>query len=129
MKEITAKIGGVEYPLYYNGYAMYALRDVIGEAKIYDVLTDDSAEGFETLCEIAAVLVEQGELNRRCMGLDKSRIPSAAVLRVTMRPAELLEVRKAVMNAVLDGMRTEEDEDADIDLGLQEIESKRKKKG
>ena len=84
MKEVTVRVAGQEIPLYYNGYAMYAVRDLLGEEKIYDVLAQDTPEAFEKTCEIASILATQGELYRRYIGMDKGRILSAQVLRIAL---------------------------------------------
>lgn len=128
MKEITVKVAGMEIPLYYNGYAMYAVRDALGEEKIYDVLAQDTPEAFEKLCQVASILATQGELYRRYLGMDKGRILSAQVLRLILRPADAVVLRRAVLDAFVAGMQTEEAEDADIDVGLQALDAEKSKK-
>lgn len=128
MKEVTVRVAGQEIPLYYNGYAMYAVRDLLGEEKIYDVLAQDTPEAFEKTCEIASILATQGELYRRYIGMDKGRILSAQVLRLILRPVDMVALRKAIMDAFVAGMQAEQPEDADVDLGLQELDAKKSKK-
>lgn len=128
MKEVTVRVAGQEIPLYYNGYAMYAVRDLLGEEKIYDVLAQDTPEAFEKTCEIASILATQGELYRRYIGMDKGRILSAQVLRLILRPADMVALRKAIMDAFVAGMQAEQPEDADVDIGLQELDAKKSKK-
>ncbi len=128
MKEINVRICGAEYPLYYNGYAMYAVKEIIGDEKIYEVLAQDTPEAFDKTCEIAAVLSTQGELYRRYLGMDKGRILSAQVLRLILRPADMVTLRKAIMDAFVAGMQVERPEDADIDIGLQELDALKSKK-
>lgn len=128
MKEVTVRVAGQEIPLYYNGYAMYAVRDLLGEEKIYDVLAQDTPEAFEKTCEIASILATQGELYRRYIGMDKGRILSAQVLRLILRPVDMVALRKAIMDAFVAGMQAEQPEDADVDIGLQELDAKKSKK-
>ena len=128
MKEVTVKIGGVEFPLYYNGYAMYAVRDVIGDEKIYDVLTQDTPDGYDKLCRIAAILAQQGEMYRRYLGMDRGRLLTAQALQLILRPADVMALRQAVMDAFVAGMQVEQPEDADVDLGLQELDAQKRKK-
>lgn len=128
MREITINIAGQDFYLLYNGAAMYALRDKFGDAKIYEVISHNNYESFSALCDILAEMITQGELFRRWNGYDKGKIVTGATLRVILRPIDIPIAQQAVLDAFVEGMRNETPEDEDIDLGLQEIESKKGKK-
>lgn len=128
MKEITINIAGTDFYLFYNGAAMYELRDKFGTENVFEVIKHNNYESFSALCDVLAVMIEQGELFRRWHGYDKGRIVTSATLRVLLRPVDIPEVHQAVMAAIMEGMRNETPEDEDIDLGLQELEAKNGKK-
>ena len=118
MKEITINIAGTDFYLLYNGAAMYELRDKFGTENVFEVIKHNNYESFSALCDVLAVMIEQGELFRRWHGYDKGRIVTSATLRVLLRPVDIPEVHQAVMAAIMEGMRNETPEDEDIDLGL-----------
>lgn len=130
MKEITISICGQEFCLFYNGAAMYALRDKYGAdlKKLFELMDQGNAESYFVLCDTLAELITQGELYRRWLGYDKGKIVTASTLQIILRPVDIPLARQAVLDAIVEGMRNETPEDEDIDLGLQELEAKNGKK-
>ena len=128
MKEITINIAGTDFYLFYNGAAMYELRDKLGTENVFDAIKHNNHESFGALCDVLAVLIEQGELFRRWHGYDKGKILTSSTLRVLIRPVDIPAIHLAIRDAIMEGMRNETPEDEDIDLGLQELEAKNVKK-
>lgn len=113
------------YYLIYNAAAMFAIN---AEEGMFEKIGDTGAEGFDAACHIAAIMAQQGELVRRYEGYDKGRIPDADLFRLTATPKEALEIKKAIIMAVQRGIGQEVESDKDVDLGLERLAAKNKKK-
>ena len=125
MAQIT--INGQKYQLLFNGAAMFALHDICGETSLTDAIRAEGAEAFEVIARIGAELAKQGELLRRFMGEDKRPILTAEEILATTTPIGAMHLRTAIMAAVVEGYkRSTAQENGDIDLGLLELNSKKK---
>lgn len=130
MKTVEFSYGGKRLNLYFNGAAMFAISAMgderpEGSSKIEDEMQEVTPQGFATLCNVAAILAEQGELCRRYLQYPHSRIPTAEELLQLLTPIQMLGLRTAVIKAInLGYTQTESQEDDDIDTGLAELEKK-----
>jgi hypothetical protein len=116
--------GGKSYYLFYNGYAYFELQTLLGEAQLTDAVMSG---GFGQLCDIAAVLAEQGELYRRALGYDRGEMLDANKLKVLATPNEGVTLRSAIIEAINDGLHRDKaaKEEDDVDLGLEELNKKK----
>lgn len=117
---VSIKIGESRYPLRFTLAAMDGIEEAtgktIGELNLRVKNKADRAE----LMEVLAVLMREG-------AEAGAETPTAEELREMMTPGELLASLKQVSDAISEGMRmeTEEDEeDAEVDVVLEEIEKK-----
>ena len=125
MQEIKAKVCGQTYHLLFNGYAMYAGMEAFGDRSLAEVIQENSMQGFMDLCKVFCLLGEQGELARRYEGYDPGKLPDEEELRLHAAPFDILAMRQACIEAVTAGFRREV-EAAETDLGLAELQKKRK---
>lgn len=125
MRYTPYRFGRQEYPLIFNGAAMFDTQELTDDSIIERVSKPDR-EGFELLCKTAAILSEQAELCRRCEGHTPEKPLDAARLMQMAMPTDILDMRAAVIDAIARGYRRElQNEDDEIDLGLMEIQKKR----
>lgn len=89
-------------------------------------LLENTLEGKRTLCKAATILAEQGELCRRYLQYDPQRIPTEEDLQLLLTPMDILALRTTVMAAINDGYSGKTQEQGDVDLGLLELEKKKK---
>ena len=133
MKHIDFTFEGVTYALSFTAEALFTIYDKYG-------ITDDllettacmepTAEGFKSLCWIAALMATQGELQRRYAGEDPQPMLALEALRTGLTPPDCLRLRQAVRDAFAQGFeRTVEDPGAEkeINLVLAEREAAEKK--
>lgn len=139
MKYIETEVNGKPLFLMYNGAAMFDLQErytheVEGECgeiheepqNITEVIEQGGKKGFEALCDVAAVLAEQGELYRRFMGYDRAEIMTAKEIAVLATPEDILNLRLAVIKAVILGLKREvDDPNEERDLVLEELNKKK----
>lgn len=126
MKPVQITLGGAECWLLYNIDA-YLTLNAKYENVVEKINEGASAESVERLADCVAVMAEQGELLRRSLGYDKQRIVSADIVRATITPRRFIELRDAVMRAMVQGLAYDKDDDedsGDIDLTLLELEKK-----
>lgn len=119
------EIKGREYWFYYNAAAMFELM------KHGDAVTQMSgteASSLEAACIVAQILGEQGELMRRHLGHDRGDMPDATELQLIATPRDLLRLKDALVREIKIGLEVEVEPEEDIDLGLQKLAQKNKKK-
>lgn len=130
MKAVKFSVAGRTVYLAYNGNAMFKVRDEFGgTSELMERTMMDTQEGWRDTCRAAAILIEQGELIRRHMGYTPERIPDEKALMCLLSPQELVELKKAIPTAISLGFGrevTEQDGDEVIDLGLAEINEKKR---
>ena len=126
MRYVKVKIAGREIYLLFNGAAMFELKTALGEKSIFKAIKSTNPNHFENLCKVAAVMGEQGELYRRFMGHDKQPITTFDELKIIISPADTIDIMNAILQAVTLGYtRDTEDEEAEVDLGLAELNKKK----
>lgn len=121
-------IGGKEYPLAYTVQAMMEVKRILtseeGEEKeLTEAVFDESSGAYPTFCQILSAIQNAGELYRRYAGHEKGPVLTKEQVQAVLLPWELVEAKKAVMEAVLAGLQREEPEE-EVDEGLAELEKK-----
>lgn len=102
MKAAKMTVAGVTYYLVFDGEAMFMLRDIYGGTQLaLEAIEPDTREGFAATCAIAALLAERGELLRRRLGYDSGAIPEKDDFLLAVRPFEIVELKRAIMTAML----------------------------
>lgn len=129
MKAVKVDVGGEEYYLLFNGAAMFEVDERFdSSAKLLDLLNQNSRSMFDALCWVVALLAEQGELVRRCMGYDPGEMLAEETIRALATPTDIMELRRAVVNAIMLGYGREEGDGGEVDLGLAELNQKKRKR-
>ena len=111
------------HKLLYNAAAHFNASDKY----VGGLLTETSKGGIEGLTAICWALAEmsaQAEAMNKYMKHDTQEPLKADALMVTMRPREIVEARQAILDAVIHGLATEEDENKEVDLVLAELQKK-----
>lgn len=118
-------LAGKPYRLLFNGAAMFASQELLGERNLVEALTAPGTEGFDLLCKLTVLMAEQGELMRRYEGHKKSPMLKEEDLRLLAGPYDIIQIRNAALDAVAAGYRRDvQDEDEDVDVILQRLEKK-----
>ena len=117
------EFAGKLYYLSFNGAAMHMASD-LGVQDLTEPITNKGREYFSTLCKIAAIMIEQGELVRRYMGYDPGNVIDASTLEIAITPYTDITLRNAMMQAVVDGYSSEIRQTDEVDLGLLELQKK-----
>lgn len=126
MNDVAVCFQGREYHLLFNGNAMFAEKELFGkQGGIAQAISQDGVEGVRQLAEAFCLLAGQGELARRYEGHETQPVPNPEAVAVHALPVDLPAMRGAVMRAILKGYGREIEED-EIDLGLAEVQKKRK---
>lgn len=133
MKHIESTISGETYALSCTANAVFTIyekfgycMDIIGTLHI----ADNTPEGFANACWLYALFAHEGEMQRRLMGEDHRKIPLAADLLAFAKPADALEIKRAVCESIKQGFARSvvPEEDEEIDLVLAEREEVEKKR-
>lgn len=132
MRSVPFDFNGQTYDLAFTADAMIRCMekfdgavDVIGASKC----GENTLEGLSNACWLGALFASQGELQRRYRGEDPRPMLSAQELRLHASPVELLELRRALSEAVALGLRRSVTEDAEeeVDAVLAERSAAEKK--
>lgn len=135
MKHIDFEFNGKTYALSFTAEALFTVYDKFGICD--DILAathilEPTAEGWKNCCWMAALMAEQGELQRRHMGYTPQQMVTMEDLRLGFMAADSIRLRMAVRDALEQGFRREitpeEDQQQEIDLVLLEREENEKKK-
>lgn len=128
MKTAKVTVADVEYYLVFDGEAMFTIRDIYGGTQLMlEKLEQDTRESFLETCSAAAILAERGELLRRRLGYAPGKIPEKDDFVLMVRPFEIVNLKRAIMNAVTLGYGREVTSpgDDEIDEGLAELNQKK----
>lgn len=129
MKAVKINFSGREYFLLFNGAAMLEIDERFGSSvELFELLNQSGRPMFDALCGAAALLAEQGELVRRCMGYDPEEVLSEEKVKTLATPADIMELKRSVVNAIMLGYGREEGTDGEVDLGLAELNQKKRKR-
>ena len=123
---ITAVINGVERPLNYSVEVMFKVNEKFGGVnKALDALENDTRESVKNVRWFAVELANDGELCRREAGYDRRDMLKLEDISMRMRPLEYIQLKDAVVEAILAGYRQETESEEEIDLGLAELNEKK----
>ena len=139
---IKLKLMGRELHLYFSAAASFAL-DALEDAwnaghlegsTLSEILGGTGAESGEALAQAAGILSEAGAAAREYIGLprgDAMNGDDVARMLPLLTPKDLLELRRAVTEALAEGYRAggEEAAEQEVDLGLLEIERRERAEG
>ena len=126
MKAVKAHLKDTELTLVFNGAAMFDIEEAFGSStEMIDRINLKGKVGLENLSKAIGILAEQGELVRRYYGYDSQEIPKENMIKVMIGPADIPELRYAVVNAVTIGYGREITDEEETDLGLIELSQKK----
>ena len=129
---VKTNIAGLERYLHYSMDVLFDVRDKYGSLdSLLDIIEKDDREAFEALTWITVRMANDGELCRRMQGYDHNEILKDEDVNTLMSPYEYMALKNAVATAVHYGYQREipDDEQKEIDLGLQELEEKNRPAG
>lgn len=84
----------------------------------------ENTDGLKALCWAVAELSTRGELVRRMQGYEKNELWTAGEIEAVITPYQMIQAKGMVIQAVLHGMRAPENEHAEVDEVLAELEKK-----
>lgn len=124
-KTVSAMFGGKEYLLAYNAWAMFQIQDLSPEKGVMEVLAAQGREGFSLFCKAAALMSEAAEGIGRYEGREAQETLKSEQVMNLARPVDILELRRAMLEAIARGYGREVNEEAEeVDLGLAELQKK-----
>ena len=116
--------------LMYNAAAMFEVTDIVGGTdKLDSVLLSQTPEAVDKLFDIFLCLVQNGNAARKYIGYDCDELPGKEAVAALTTVDDIARMRDAVMNAIIAGVGREvkSDEDVEVDLGLEELNVKKKR--
>ncbi len=124
-KTVSVMFRGKKYFLAYNAWAMFQIQDLSPEKGVMEILAAQGKEGFSLFCKAAALMSEAAEGISRYEGRDGQEALKSEQVMNLARPVDLLELRRAMLEAVAHGYGREMNEEAEeVDLGLAELQKK-----
>lgn len=100
------------------------LQAKIDQKDFVAMLFTKSAEGFDALCWAIVELSTQAELQNRYMGRDPREMLHMERVRVELKPTQVAEARAMIMNAIVKGISPAENENAEVDEVLEQLQKK-----
>lgn len=134
MKHIDYEFNGRTLALSFTADALFQVYDRFGVCD--DILEashclEPTSEGWINCCWLAALMAEQGELQRRYMGKDPSPMVTLEQLRTGIMAADSIRLRTAVREALIQGfhmeLSAEEEQQEEVNEVLMEREKSEKK--
>lgn len=120
---------GGTYFLHFNGLALFDTYKKFGnDIAIGDLIDGSDAEHYRNLIWMLCETAQQGELYRRMLGYDNGQVLQFQQTLSAVTPAEILDIKLAVMEAVNEGFRRETKDEGDDDPYLLEFERENSKK-
>ena len=124
-KTVSVTYGGKEYFLAYNAWAMFQIQDLSPEKGVMEVLAAQGGEGFSLFCKAAELMSEAAEGICRYEGRETGEPLKSEQIANMARPVDVLELRRAMLEAVAHGYGREmREEEEGIDVGLAELQKK-----
>lgn len=113
-----------DYVFRYSAAAHLAASEKYPDGMVNEI-TQKTVAGFDALCWAIVELTTQGELYRRHMGLDAHEILTVERVQAELMPYQLPEAQKLIMDATIKGLSMPTDENAEVDVVLQELQKKK----
>lgn len=125
---IEYKLGNKTLYLALTGDGYFDIQELVDDVgELFGTLSKNTREAYRLTCSCAAILAKGGELQRRAIGMDSEPIPTEGEIRIMCKPVQIVELRTAVLQAVLEGMRREvKGEETPRDMVLEELEGRKK---
>jgi hypothetical protein len=114
----------------YNAAAMFEVMEIAGGTdKLDGILLTKTPEAVDKLFDIFLCLAKNGNAARKYIGYDCDELPGKEAVAALTTVDDIARMRDAVMNAIMTGVGREikNDEDVEIDLGLEELNVKKKR--
>ena len=113
-----------EYYLLFNANIHFAIEDKYENKSVTDILNEKGQLGLYNICWLLEKLNTQAELLRAYEGYEKNQTLKSGELILMLKPFEIIEAKKAIMEAVIEGYKQDEESNEEIDLGLLELQKK-----
>lgn len=128
-KCVKYKFCSRELWLMYNGAAMFDIYDLYPNLEeMFGAVMVNTRESTDKLLDVFLILAENGEAARKYIGYDTDKLPEKAELYALSAADDIARMREAVADAISAGLGREiANENEEIDLGLQELEAKKKR--
>ena len=119
----TIKAGGRTYTLYFTLAAMDEIEEALGEPATFDKnQIEEIMSDRRKFMQVFITFANQGEIAQGHEG----DLTVKSISR-TIRPGDLIKLQKAVIDEIVIGARMEteaDDDDAEVDVVLEEIKKK-----
>ena len=134
---IKTKFNGREICLFMNGWAMFELDEIKvawndGHVETVDrisgtgeLLSKLDAERLPILAQTAEILQRAANSANRALGLDGFEVVPADQILALAKPKDLPALQNAVMQAIIDGFKTDAEHDEVVDVFM--VENMKKK--
>lgn len=129
-KMVKAVINGTERDLNYSIEVMFDANEKFGSIKnALEIMDKDNKEAFEAVKWFAIHMANDAELARRDEGYDNNEMLNDDSITPHMKVYEFADLKQKVCDAIVIGYGREIDdaEKKEVDLGLQELNSKKTK--
>lgn len=107
----------------YNAAAHLEAQKRYPEGLVQEIVKED-ADGLKALCYAISELSTRGELVRRMQGFEKAELWAEDEVAAVITPFQMMQAKGLVLQAIMHGMKPPEDEHAEVDEVLAEIEKK-----
>lgn len=126
-KMIPVVIAGRERLLNYSIEVMFDVNEKFGSVNtLLDLMQQNTRDGFEATKWLVLRMANDGELCRRAEGYDAVPMLTNDDIPTRIRPIDFAELVAAATDAVRLGYQREnQDEDQEIDIGLEELNAKK----
>lgn len=126
-KMIPVVIAGRERLLNYSIEVMFDVNEKFGSVNtLLDLMQQNTRDGFEATKWLVLRMANDGELCRRAEGYDAVPMLTNDDISTRIRPIDFAELVEAATDAVRLGYQREnQDEDQEVDIGLEELNAKK----
>ncbi|MCI8506903.1 MAG: hypothetical protein HFI67_12045 [Lachnospiraceae bacterium] len=123
-KTVPVAFGKKQYHLAYNAWAMFRIQDLSEEKEVMEILAARGIGDFSLFCKAAGIMSEAAERIRRYEGEREQDTLAEEEIFNTAQPIDILELKRAMLEAVAYGYGRELGGEEEIDLGLAELQKK-----
>lgn len=126
-KMIPVVIAGRERLLNYSIEVMFDVNEKFGSVNtLFDLMQQNTRDGFEATKWLVLRMANDGELCRRAEGYDAAPMLTNDDISARIRPVDFADLVAAATDAVRLGYQREnQDEDQEVDIGLEELNAKK----
>ena len=124
MKDFELKGRMLHLALTGDGY--FDIQDLAEGGNIIEKISPNTREAYVITCRCAAILAFGGELQRRSMDYDAETPVKECEIRVLLTVSRVPELKQAVVEEILEGLKMETRDDSPRDLVLEELNSEKK---